>query len=73
MLVVSLLPADVQTEVISGLVIIRLAREGIEEKLRTNPNDPQLLELWRFTYEQEADLLNNATWATIASAKRSTT
>jgi len=70
MLAVNLLSAQVRSEVISSLVIVRMARAGIEEALQQQPNNVQLYELLQFTYEQEADLLDNATRVTIESSKR---
>lgn len=73
MLVIDLLPAEAREAVISSLAVVRLAREEIEKELRKEPNNARLHDLLRFTYEQEADLLNDATWATITSSMRSTT
>jgi hypothetical protein len=49
---------DVYTDQIA---VVRSEREAIETSLRTYPDDPSLLELWRYTYETELLLIDDAT------------
>jgi hypothetical protein len=70
LLAFSALSDEVRDIVITNLDIVRTARADIEQALRKDPNNTWLHNSWLRVYEQEMDLLNEATWTTNALAER---
>ena len=70
LLAIRALSDEVRDVVITNLDIVRSARAGIEEALRKDPHNTWLNSSWLRVYEQEMDLLNEATWTTDDLAER---
>lgn len=70
LLAISALSDDVRDVVINNLDIVRSARADIEQALHNDPNNTWLHHSWLRAYEQEMDLLNEATWTTNSLAER---
>ena len=70
LLAFSALSDEVRDVVITNLDIVRSARAGIEHALQKDPHNIGLNSSWLRVYEQELDLLNEATWTTNDLAER---
>lgn len=70
LMAMSALSDEVRDVVIINLDIVRSARADIEQALRKDPHNTWLNNSWLRVYEQEMDLLNEATWTTNALAER---
>lgn len=70
LLAIRALSDDVRDVIITNLDIVRSARADIEQALQKDPNNTWLHNSWLRAYEQEMDLLNEATWTTNALAER---
>lgn len=70
LLAMSALSDEVRDVVIANLDIVRAARADIEQALQKDPHNGWLNNSWLRVYEQEMDLLNEATWTTNALAER---
>jgi hypothetical protein len=70
LLAFSALSDEVRDVVITNLDIVRSARADIEHALQKDPHNAGLNSSWLRVYEQELDLLNEATWTNNDLAER---
>ena len=70
LMAISALSDEIRDVVIMNLDIVRSERAGIEQALQKDPHNTGLNNSWLRVYEQEMDLLNEATWTRNGLAER---